>query len=76
MSQFERSGGRAADQLRPVRLTRHFTIHAEGSVLVEFGQTRVDRLTKVTAGGPVTQNGALTFSGASTLDAGTMLRQP
>ena len=41
MSQFERSGGRAADQLRPVRLTRHFTIHAEGSVLVEFGQTRV-----------------------------------
>ena len=41
MSQFERSGGRAADQLRPVRLTRHFTRHAEGSVLVEFGQTRV-----------------------------------
>ena len=38
---FQRSGGRAADQLRPVRLTRGFTIHAEGSVLVEFGQTRV-----------------------------------
>jgi ribonuclease PH len=36
-----RSGQRAADQLRPVRLTRGFTIHAEGSVLVEFGQTRV-----------------------------------
>ncbi len=41
MSQFERSGARAADQLRPVRITRNFTIYAEGSVLVEFGQTRV-----------------------------------
>jgi len=38
---FERSGGRAAQQLRPVCLTRHFTRHAEGSVLVEFGDTRV-----------------------------------
>ncbi len=41
MADFSRSGGRAADQLRPVRLTRGFTIHAEGSVLVEFGATRV-----------------------------------
>ncbi|MBL0420782.1 ribonuclease PH [Ramlibacter sp. AW1] len=41
MTSFIRSGQRAADQLRPVRLTRGFTIHAEGSVLVEFGQTRV-----------------------------------
>ena len=41
MSKFLRSGGRAADQLRPVRLTRGFTVHAEGSVLVEFGATRV-----------------------------------
>ena len=38
---FQRSGDRAADQLRPVRITRGFTIHAEGSVLIEFGQTRV-----------------------------------
>ncbi len=38
---YVRSGQRAADQLRAVRLTRGFTIHAEGSVLVEFGQTRV-----------------------------------
>ena len=37
----QRPGGRAADQLRPVRITRGFTIHAEGSVLIEFGQTRV-----------------------------------
>jgi len=41
MTAFERSGGRAADQLRPVRITRGYTIHAEGSVLIEFGQTRV-----------------------------------
>jgi ribonuclease PH len=41
MNEFARSGGRAADQLRPVRITRGFTIHAEGSVLIEFGQTRV-----------------------------------
>jgi ribonuclease PH len=32
---------RAADALRPVHITRGFTRHAEGSVLVEFGQTRV-----------------------------------
>ena len=38
---FVRSGARAADQLRPVRMTRGYTIHAEGSVLIEFGQTRV-----------------------------------
>jgi ribonuclease PH len=36
-----RAGGRRADQLRPVRLTRRYTRHAEGSVLVEFGDTRV-----------------------------------
>jgi ribonuclease PH len=36
-----RSGGRRRDELRPVRITRHYTKHAEGSVLVEFGDTRV-----------------------------------
>ena len=41
MSEFQRSGGRSADQLRPVRITRGYTIHAEGSVLIEFGDTRV-----------------------------------
>jgi len=41
MSEFVRSGGRAANDLRPVRFTRGYTIHAEGSVLVEFGHTRV-----------------------------------
>ena len=33
--------GRTPDQLRPVRITRHYTVHAEGSVLIEFGQTKV-----------------------------------
>ncbi len=32
---------RQANQLRPVRITRHYTIHAEGSVLIEFGATKV-----------------------------------
>jgi len=41
MTEFVRSGGRAANQLRPVRFTRGYTIHAEGSVLIEFGHTRV-----------------------------------
>ena len=41
MSSFERSGARAADALRPVRITRHYTVHAEGSVLIEFGGTKV-----------------------------------
>jgi ribonuclease PH len=36
-----RPSGRAADELRPIRITRNFTRHAEGSVLVEFGETRV-----------------------------------
>ncbi len=36
-----RPSGRTPDQLRPVRMTRGYTRHAEGSVLVEFGETRV-----------------------------------
>jgi ribonuclease PH len=36
-----RRNDRAVDALRAVRFTRHFTRHAEGSVLVEFGDTRV-----------------------------------
>jgi ribonuclease PH len=41
MSDMSRPGQRAADALRPVRITRHYTIHAEGSVLIEFGDTKV-----------------------------------
>ena len=36
-----RFDGRTADALRPVRITRRYTRHAEGSVLIEFGHTRV-----------------------------------
>jgi ribonuclease PH len=41
MTDISRSGGRSASQLRPVRITRSYTIHAEGSVLIEFGNTKV-----------------------------------
>lgn len=36
-----RPSGRAPDQLRPIVITRNYTRHAEGSVLIEFGDTRV-----------------------------------
>lgn len=36
-----RPSGRQPDHLRPIRFTRNFTRHAEGSVLVEFGDTQV-----------------------------------
>ena len=38
---FVRETGRAANALRPVTITRHFTRHAEGAVLIEFGDTKV-----------------------------------
>ncbi|MDR1853872.1 MAG: ribonuclease PH [Azoarcus sp.] len=38
---FKRPSGRAPADPRPVRLTRHYTRHAEGSVLAEFGDTKV-----------------------------------
>ncbi len=41
MSRIQRPSGRAADALRPVSIQRGFTRHAEGSVLVSFGDTRV-----------------------------------
>jgi ribonuclease PH len=41
MTDFSRLDARAANQLRPVRITRGYTLHAEGSVLIEFGNTRV-----------------------------------
>jgi ribonuclease PH len=41
MLQEIRPSGRPADALRPVRITRQYTKHAEGSVLIEFGDTRV-----------------------------------
>ena len=37
----QRPSGRRIDQLRDIRLTRHYTRHAEGSVLIECGDTKV-----------------------------------
>ena len=36
-----RPSGRSANQMREIRITRNYTMHAEGSVLVEFGNTKV-----------------------------------
>ena len=41
MSEFNRPSGRAADEIREVKITRNYTKHAEGAVLVEFGDTKV-----------------------------------
>jgi len=41
MSQFNRPSHRNPGQLREIKITRHYTKHAEGSVLVEFGDTKV-----------------------------------
>ena len=41
MTEFQRTGQRAADALRPVRIERGFTRYAEGSVLIRFGHTQV-----------------------------------
>ena len=45
-----RPSGRASHQLRPIRITRHYTKHAEGSVLVAFGDTQVLCNVSVTEG--------------------------
>jgi ribonuclease PH len=41
MTDSTRPSGRADDQLRPIRITRQYTKHAEGSVLIECGDTKV-----------------------------------
>ncbi|MFV0430468.1 MAG: ribonuclease PH [Arachnia sp.] len=48
----DRHDGRTPDQLRDVRITRQWLDHAEGSVLVEFGRTRVLVAASVTEGVP------------------------
>ncbi|MDY5786267.1 ribonuclease PH [Corynebacterium sp.] len=49
---FQRADGRAFDELRPVRITRGFTSNPAGSVLVEFGNTRVMCTASVELGVP------------------------
>src|SRR3954454_2226107 len=53
-----RPDGRANGQLRPVSLTRGWSIHPEGSVLVEFGATRVLCTASVTEGVPRWRKGS------------------
>lgn len=50
--QMNRPSGRASTQLRSVRITRNYTKHAEGSVLVEFGDTKVICTASVESGVP------------------------
>lgn len=52
MTAFTRSDGRAFDEMRPVRITRGFTSNPAGSVLVEFGNTRVMCTASVEEGVP------------------------
>ncbi|MBU2884585.1 ribonuclease PH [Gilvimarinus agarilyticus] len=48
----QRPSGRQPEQLRPIKLTRQYTKHAEGSVLVEFGDTKVICTASVVPGVP------------------------
>ena len=50
--QIIRADGRKVDELRPVRITRHFTDAPEGSVLIECGNTRVMCTATFTPGVP------------------------
>ena len=54
---FQRTQGRSVDSLRPIRITRRYTKHAEGSVLVEFGDTKVLCTASVEARVPPHQRG-------------------
>src|ERR671938_1980311 len=53
-----RPDGRAPDELRPVTLTRNWSMHPEGAVLVEFGNTRVLCTASVTEGVPRWRKGS------------------
>ncbi len=58
MADSARADGRSLDELRPVRITRNWLDHAEGSVLVEFGRTRVLVAASVTEGVPRWRRGS------------------
>ena len=52
-----RADGRQADELRPVRILRHFNKHAEGSVLIEIGDTKVICTASIEEGVPPFRRG-------------------
>lgn len=47
-----RPSGRKENELRDIRMTRHYTKHAEGSVLIEYGETKVLCTASITSGVP------------------------
>ncbi|WP_018692150.1 ribonuclease PH [Algicola sagamiensis] len=53
-----RPSGRTPNQIRPITITRNYTLHAEGSVLVEFGNTKVLCTATVEEGVPRFMKGA------------------
>lgn len=53
-----RNDGRAADELRPITITRNWLDHAQGSVLIEFGRTRVLCAASATEGVPRWRKGS------------------
>src|SRR2546421_715814 len=71
---FQRTQGRAADALRPVTITRRYTKHAEGSVLVEFGDTKVLCTASVEDRVPPHKRG--TGGGWVTAEYGTLTASP
>ena len=58
MNSQPRADGRADDELRPITITRHWLDHAAGSVLVEFGKTRVLCAASATEGVPRWRKGS------------------
>ena len=56
--QVNRANGRAADELRPIKLTRGVMKHAHGSCLAEFGDTRVLCAATIEEGVPGWRKGA------------------
>ena len=66
---FTRADGRATNELRPVRITRGFTSNPAGSVLVEFGNTRVMCTASVEEGVPRFKN-CLLYTSPSPRDRG------
>ncbi|MDY3127327.1 MAG: ribonuclease PH [Corynebacterium sp.] len=58
MTDFQRGDGRAFDQMRSVRITRNFTTNPAGSVLVEFGNTRVMCTASIEEGVPRFKKGS------------------
>ena len=52
MSENTREDGRACNELRPITITRGWSLNAEGSALIEFGNTRVLCTASFTEGVP------------------------